>query len=297
MATEAGTVEDVVEAVAQLGRRPLRVIRLSPRTGAMERRASFRVETETGAVIKARRMESEAVAREQMELRSGLPDAFPPVLARFGPILIETWIEGRPLGEMPPPAPLIRQAGALLATLHARECAGGRPLPFRAGMGGLRDETLSRLRWLAECGALDAASADRLATLAAGAAPEEAPHCLIHTDYCGENLVVDLAGRLFVVDNEHFRFGPAAMDLARSWYRWGWGARGAPAWQWTQFREAYEAAGGERAEPARDPFWRIAAVVVSAFVRLRTGHPEVSTPLLCLGDMARAGTVEGNLGA
>jgi aminoglycoside phosphotransferase (APT) family kinase protein len=245
-------------------------------------------------VVKARRMDSEYAAREQVELRAGLPAAFTSVLARFGKILIETWIEGRPLNEMSPSKPLTRQAGELLAMLHTRERAGGRSLPFSADVSGLKDETLSGLRWLVVSGALDATAVDCLSALVERGAPDEAPHCLIHTDYCAENLVVDASGRLFVVDNERFRFGPAAMDRARTWYRWGWSEPGAPAWQWEAFCEAYQAAGGERETPGHDSFWRIAAIVVSAVVRLRTGYPDASVPLIRLREMVRAHSDAGN---
>lgn len=247
----------------------------------------------TGDVFKARRMESEAAARELMEIRIGLPDAFVAIVARFGPILIESWIEGRPLNELSPSESLIGQAGALLATLHARSSAAGRSLPFRAHPGELKTDTLSGLQLLAASGALDERSARQLGAAFEHAAPQDVPHCLIHTDYCGENLVVDSSGRLFVVDNERFRIGPAAMDLARSRYRWGWYERDAPAWPWKRFLEAYEAAGGEGSDPLHEPFWRIAAVVASARVRFHTGDPGLATPVNCLEEMTRTMALGG----
>jgi hypothetical protein len=286
---------DVADAVAQFGRQAVRVTPLHVGGGPRTPRASFRVELSDGTVVKVRRLESEAAASRQEELRAGLPEAFAPVVARFGPILVEAWIVGEPLNRLPPSEELIRRAGELLAMLHARRGAGGRSLPFSASVDGLSNDTLSGLQSLAASGILDARSADLLGSIIRGSAPADVPHCLIHTDYCGENIVVGPDSRLFVIDNEHFRFGPAAMDLARCRYRWGWSKPDDQGWRW--FREAYEAAGGAAAAPRHEPFWRIAAVVVSARIRLQTGHPNLAEPLTLLRDMAASLRPEGDTGA
>ncbi len=282
--THPGAFADIADAVAQWGPQPSRIVPLRPEVGPGALRASFRVEFPDGTMVKARRLESEAAARRQGELRAGLPDAFAPVLARHGPVLIEAWIEGVPLSALPVSEALIRRAGGLLAALHAEPRAGGRSLPFLAAVDGLGADTLSGLQSLAASGILDARTADRLGSIIRGSAPGEVPHCLIHTDYCGENIVLAADGRLVVIDNEHFRFGPAAMDLARSRYRWGWSVLDVDAWRW--FREAYEAAGGVAANPPEERFWQVAAVVVSARIRLKTGDPGLAEPVALLRDMA-----------
>lgn len=292
--TEIEQAWDVVDAVARFGQRARRVVALHAPGAPMRERASFRIDTESGMTIKARRMENEAAAQRQQELRADLPADFAPVLARVGAILLESWIEGRPLNEIPPSETLIRRAGSVLAALHAPRRAAGKSLPFRSDLAGLRNDTLSGLRSLATLGALDAAAADLLCAIADAAAPGESWHCLIHTDFCGENMVVDSAGCLFVVDNEHFRFGPPGMDLARSWYRWGWHDQDRSPREWETFREAYEAAGGDAEAFAHEPFWRIAAVTISARLRLRLGHPDTALPLHCLMDIARSTRSGGN---
>ena len=286
--TEIAPADDIVAAVAAFGERPRNIVPLHPTAAPTRPRASFRVEVEAGHSIKARRMESEAAAARQQELRAGLPAAFAPVLARLGAILIEGWIEGRPLDTVAASLPLIRQAGALLAALHALPGAAGKPLLFRAEVTGLRDDTLSALAALADAGALDEATAGALATIVAATAPGDSRHSLIHTDFCAENLVVDAAGRLFVVDNEHFRFGPPGMDLARTWYRSGWHDGNRFAGEWAAFRRSYEAAGGDREAFLHEPFWRIAAATVSARLRLRTGDWDAAVPIACLVGLARS---------
>jgi len=283
--TDPGANADIAAAVAEWGAMPSRIVPLRPGAGPGAFRASFRVELADGTVVKARRLESEAAARRQEALRGGLPLAFAPVLARLGPILIEAWIEGMPLSALPVSKGLIRQAGALLAELHAEPRAGGRSVPFPAAVDGLIDDVLSGLQSLAASGILDARTGDSLAHIVRGSAPGEVPHCLIHTDFCGENIVLAADGRLVVIDNEHFRLGPAAMDLARSRYRWGWPMLEAgDAWRW--FGEAYEAAGGVAADAREERFWRVAAVVMSAGIRFRTGDPGLAEPVGLLRDMA-----------
>jgi hypothetical protein len=283
---------DVAEAVILSGRRPLRITPLSPVTGLLRKRESFRVETGAGTAIKARRLESEAAARRQQELRAGLPEGFAAVIARFGPILLEEWIDGRSLDAIPPDAALIRQAGTLMAFLHARTEAAGMALPFPAEIDGLRAEALAGLRAVAAAGCLESATIDRLCSFAAEAVPGAVPHRLIHTDICGENLVVDASGRIYVIDNEHFRFGPAGMDLARTWYRWGWCEGGRPAPQWEVFRQAYQAAGGAGEAFVHEALWRLAAAAISARLRVEIGHPDVSVPLHCLQAIAETDAVQ-----
>lgn len=283
---------DVADAVAEWGARPVRILPLRPEAGPRAVRTSFRVELPDGTVVKARRLESEVAARQQVELRAGLPEAFAPVLARFGPILVEAWVDGLPLSAVPVSEPLIRQAGTLLAALHAWPRSGGRSLPFPAAVDGLIEDILSGLQSLAASGILEARTADRLGSILRGSAPGEVPHCLIHTDFCGENIVLAADGRLAVIDNEHFRLGPAAIDLARSRYRWGWPMLEAgDAWRW--FGEAYEAAGGVAASAREGRFWRVAAVVVSARIRFRAGDPGLAEPVGLLRDMAAGFGDEG----
>jgi aminoglycoside phosphotransferase (APT) family kinase protein len=247
------------------------------------------VETEEGGTIKARRMESEAAALRQQELRAELDPVFAPVLARSGAVLLEQWIEGRPLNEIPATPAMIRRSAAILAGLHAVASAGARCLPFRADLSDLLGETGSGLQSILAAGALDRPTVARLHAIVANAAPGESRHCLIHTDLCAENIVVDDSGRLFVVDNEHFRFGPAGMDMARSWYRWGWHVAGEASGGWEIFRLAYESAGGDPEALLHEPFWRIAAVVVSARLRLHLGIEKAAIPLGCLRNIARVG--------
>jgi len=291
--TKAVEDRDVATAVELFGQRVRRIVPLRPAGGFARERASFFIETDSGAALKARRLENEAAARRQQQLRVSLPGEFAPVLARIGPILLETWIEGRPLNELPPSEQAIAKAGELLAALHALPGAGERAPPFLASHAALRTETMAGLHALGACGAVEATAIKQLCAVVAAAAPGDGRHCLIHTDFCAENLVKDHSGRLFAVDNEHFRFGPSGMDLARTWYRWGW-HKSERRWEWEKFRESYQGALNDEDPFAQEAFWRIAVVTISAGLRVRLRHPDAAIPLNCLQDMASSDLPRGS---
>jgi hypothetical protein len=286
-------VEDVANAVRRFGQRVRRIVPLRSAGGLARRRASFFIEIDSGAALKARRLENEAAARRQEELRASLPEEFAPVLARIGPILLERWIEGRPLNELPPSERAIAKAGELLAALHKLPGVGEQAPPLPASLAGLQIETLGGLRALGACGALEAAAIKELCALVETTAPRDGRHCVIHTDFCAENLVKDHSGRLFAVDNEHFRLGPPGMDLARTWYRWGW-HRSERRWEWEKFLQSYQAAAKDKLPFANELFWRIAVLTISAGLRVRLRHPDAAIPLDCLQDMARSDQPRGS---
>jgi hypothetical protein len=150
-----------------------------------------------GEIFKVRLFESVEEAQRVYRLRVGLEEAFAPALGCEGRVLIEKWIDGVPLADIAWEA-WVEPAGALLGRLHSR------PLPA--------DEppTVSTRRWL------DGAESDldiltTAGTLEAGEAAhlrDELRHCdpgncrtvVIHTDFCADNMLIDTAGRLRVID-------------------------------------------------------------------------------------------------
>lgn len=286
--TETDANADILAALADFGARASRIVPLNPEARRTDARASFRADLDGGAVIKLRRLETEAAAQQQQALRRGLPASFAPVLGRFGKILIEAWIAGRPVPAGAPAAEHLQAAARILAELHAVPEAAGRALPMPAPIGAIADEVLAYLGELAAAGALPAGIAAQLADRVRRTAPAAAELTLIHTDVCGENMVVDPAGRLHVVDNEHFRIGPPGMDLARTWYRWGLYREDFDTAQWQVFCNTYTGVGGQVQALADETFWRIAAVAVSARLRLRTTDPTLAEPIQCLIGIAAA---------
>jgi len=147
----------------------------------------------------------------------------------------------------------------------------------------VRARVTAQLQQLAATGQLEAEHVrlldDRLQRLDPGSASTG----LVHTDFCGENMVVDGDGRLWVVDNERLGIGILAYDLARAWYRWA-----LPDAAWERFRAAYADAAPLRDALEQPGFWNIAAAVGSAVLRLRLDRTRAHVPLDRLRGMAVA---------
>ncbi|CAK0742064.1 putative Aminoglycoside phosphotransferase family protein [Gammaproteobacteria bacterium] len=278
---------DIQEVLARVGLRARQVMSLHTIHDPAKLRGTFRVELDSGAFVKARRLESEEAAQHHQKLRAALPPAFVPVLARSGAVLIEPWIYGQPLTEAPLTEPLVHKAGRLLAALHATPWVGKSP-SFSLQIAELRDTTLTWLTRLMTAGIVKVSVAHALRAILEEGAPKEALHGLVHTDFCGENMLITAEGRLVVVDNEHATLGPLAMDMARAWYRWGLRDQ---AWDW--FRAGYTAGGGNEEAFAHTLFWRIVSVTISADLRFRSGHVRLDIPVKCLESLAQpnGGTV------
>jgi hypothetical protein len=144
-----------------------------------------------------------------------------------------------------------------------------------------RDETERGLREILAAGGLDASDALLIRGALERLDPGQAMHGLVHTDFCGENMVIDRTGRLRVIDNEHLGVDALGYDVARTWYRWA-----LPAPAWARVGSAY-AARIPLTEPlATLGFWRIVALVQSAALRLRNDRARAHVPLDCLRRMA-----------
>jgi thiamine kinase-like enzyme len=94
--------------------------------------------------------------------------------------------------------------------------------------------------------------------------PERALVGLVHTDFCGENMVIDRDGRLHVIDNERMSLGALGLDVARSWYRWM-----LPPAAWESFRVNYRARMPHDDALRHFAFWALVATLKSAAVLLR----------------------------
>ncbi len=278
--------DDIARAVAAFGRRALHIEPLRPGVGLVRPAGAFRVELAGGGCLKARRFGEEMVAQRQQMLRAGLPDDFAPVLARYGAVLLEAWVDGQVLDDAAANADRVGQAAAVLARLHAVGRAGDMDLPFMGDLSGLWRDVRAALGALQEGGLLPAPVVAALCDRLDAEAPASGALILAHTDFCGENMVIDLTGALKVIDNEHFRPGPAGMDLARCWYRWGWHDSARHPWQWDHFRDAYLAAGGDAAAFRHEACFRIAAATISAGLRHGLGPTALAAPLQCLRAMA-----------
>lgn len=278
---------DIADALARAGLRAeaAELLTLTPDPGMP--RALYRVRLAGGGIVKARRLESEDAAARQQAIRAALPPAFAAVIARSGAVLIEEWIDGRSLADGAPGEATARSAARLLAAVHATPEFDGRRLPQASSTSHRRALSESTLDALAASGALDRAVAGSVRAILADDDPGTTEAGVTHLDFCGENMVIDGAGRLRVIDNERVCIDALGHDLARAWYRW---ALDDEAWSW--FRDAYLAAGGSRDAVGHQRFWRAVALCMSALFRVRSSHSGASRPLECLRRLV-SGTYAG----
>lgn len=273
-------LDEVHAALIHAGMRAVAVTNVTSVHFPTYRRATFRVDLDSGETVKARCFADEQAARRQFELRGRLPAEFVPSLAVHARVLLERWITGRNVGTRPT-ADVVTTAARVLASLHATAAAGTHVM-YDARLSHWRERTVAGLRSLREAGLLTATQTDELAQ-AAGTEPSRSDVAVVgHFDFCGENMIIDDSDRLHVVDNERVGLGPLGFDLARVWYRWD-----LPDTSWTRFGHAY-AASSARPEPfAHFDFWRIAVLVQSACIRLNSGSNVAAVPVDRLTAFAR----------
>jgi aminoglycoside phosphotransferase (APT) family kinase protein len=273
--------DDILDALTRAGFRPVHaeVLTLSP--DPLLPRALYRVAVDGGVRLKARRFESDAAAALQQELMAATPPAFARILSRRGAVLIEEWVDGLPVTDEPPLETHVRAGGSLLATLHRITSHETRTFRGTESTAETRALCETRLARVHESGALDAASVARLLAVLEADDPGQVVTGLTHRDLCGENMVVDAAGTLRVIDNERMIVGPLALDLARTWYRWNLSPT---ATDW--LAASYTAGGGLAEARAHQMFWRIVGTTASAIFRIRSGHAGSSRPVECLRHLA-----------
>lgn len=263
-------------ALEQHGAAPRRVTVISPPNARKHGRSLHHVELAGGGVLKARVLESADVARRLFALRQRADAAFAPMIAAYGPVLLEAWIEGVMLGARESEA-YAAEAGTVLARLHATPVAVAEAMPpLDHREIGARAST--ELAVLARAGALSHAHAVALAAELDRRAPAVGRPVLVHRDYCAENMLVDADGRLRVIDNEWLAIAPEGLDLGRTFARW---PMSPPAWR--RFLAAYRSAG-------RDPgplgFWGIAAAAMGACFRLGKDPALLAVPIAALQRLA-----------
>jgi thiamine kinase-like enzyme len=281
--TVTGPVDAAItEALELAGLRARAVVEITTIRFPTIGRHTYRIDLDSGETIKARCLEDDSSARRLFEIRQSLPDAFVPAFGCYGRVLLERWADGRLLQRTRPGDEHLVDAAALLAGLHAtpveleQQTRDGRTNAWR-----LRTE--SGLQMLVDAGVLDADEADTLSRGLGRDDPGHAAQGLGHFDFCGENMLVDRAGRLRVFDNERVGVGFLGFDVARTWYRWG-----LPADAWAVFRKAYASASSADGSFAHLDFWRVVALVQSACLRLQVDRSYLAPPIEKLRQIAEA---------
>jgi hypothetical protein len=243
----------------------------SHRLSAIDRIA-YRIDLSPSGRVKARRLEDAATAARLCDIRRDLPPAFAPVLERHGSVLIEQWIEGEPIAASPDPD-VVAQAAILLAELHGRRQIAGQVVHQVHSTTPMLVSTLESLRAVHAAGVLDERDVAVLGQALDRLDPRQALHGLVHFDFCGENMVIDRAGRLRVIDNERLGINVIGLDLGRTRYRW---VLGRPEWE--RFRSIYADCLSVADPLADEDFWSLIAVVRSTALRLHAYPDQAQVP-------------------
>jgi len=222
---------EIISAILLHGLQPDRVDLISPLGDAKGRRLAYRVEGPDGQFSKFRLFEDEATARRVFDLRATLESAFAPACARYERVLVEQWVEGRPLSSREEEA-WIEWAGAALGRLHAQPLPAGHTptlptAPWKAA-------ATSDLELLAQADTLTSREISRLGEEIERRDPGHARAAIAHLDFCGDNMVIDSHGRVRIIDNELLEVNAAGFDLCRTFLLWPGAAR-----SWASFLEGY----------------------------------------------------------
>ena len=273
---------EILTAVEKAGIRHRSIVQISKFRVSQTGRATYRVDHEQG-IVKARLLEDDETARDLVSFRRELGDAFAPVIARHGRVLIEEWIEGDALPDMPESV-YLEAAGTLLGEMHARPVIARRALHEVRSTADYHLVAEKRLRIVAATGVLEERVVARLEKALQRLDPGQTVYGLTHLDFCGENMVIDRAGRLRVVDNERIRLDSFGYDLGRTWYRWA-----LPVRKWDYFSTAYASRMSHMSFP--NPleslhFWKIVAAARSTELRLRAYPEKADVSLRCLRTLA-----------
>lgn len=268
---------DVVAALDQFGLCPRSWQCLSTIRTAENHRRAYRIDLTGGRILKARRLEDEITARQLFEMRQEVPTGFARVLHCHGAVILEAWIEGEDLSQRCATTRHLIEAATLLACLHATPQVFGRPLPATQSTAAER-EMAEHARWrLATDGHLPPAEGDGIGAALEQLDPKQALIGLVHTDFCGENMVIDPDGRLHVIDNERMGLGALGLDVARTWYRWM-----LPPAAWECFRTNYQARMAHDDGLRHFVFWALVATLKSAILHLRLDTTRAHVPIECL---------------
>jgi aminoglycoside phosphotransferase (APT) family kinase protein len=243
---------------------------------------AFRLDLSDGTTMKARVFPTSRWACAVVRLlHDSRTPVLPRLLRRAGPVLVFEFIEGTPLdvrlrtAGAQTTSRAARDAGQLMAQVHACRCSGGRPpAPER-----YRERLVHIVNQLSRASLLDRSTARLLCGLAA---PARARTGLTHGDVCPENLILTRGGRIRAIDEERLAVRPLAYDLARSVNRWPLDIALERA-----FLDGYEAGGGDARGFVRwRTFWIAAALASSAGYRLTRSPGSLGPTLAALRAVA-----------
>ncbi len=267
---------DLWSLACSVGQEPAEILVLTALPSEDVGRASFRFTYPDGTVRKGRRMISVESARRVGALRSLIdPLHVPTLLGARGAALLTEWsVGGAP---SPGDEAVLRAAGALLGTVHTAQVPGPMIHEYGFPIEGWSDRLERNLLTLVESGVLPRKAGDQAMEMAQSTAPSVFHRGLVHCDLCPENLVVDRAGALQLIDNENMTVDALPFDLARTCYRWPLDAGYAKSF-WAGYRT--------KCDPVsffdHGDYWMIQALSEAAAFRVAGRTPHANVPIAVL---------------
>jgi len=172
--------------------------------------------------VKGHDLGSEEAATRAVQLCACLPrGSFPKVLGQHGSALVSEWIAGESLAQRRITSDQRQRLAAVLGEVHAASLPADFPEATDEYPGGRwQDELKEKLERLRATGRIAADDGARALELTVAHAPPRRRVTLVHGDLCPENVVVDVAGGLWVIDIDQIDLHVPEFDLARCWYRW-----------------------------------------------------------------------------
>ena len=272
--------EEIVNTCRQLGFTPLTSELITTFAQHRSGRKAHRVTTNANSVVKVRCLSEEWRVERLCRMRNSTAGVrLSPMLARRGRVMVEDWIQGHTLDHFPSEDDTLRKAASLLARLHSCRVDDSPP-----GSGISPELVQERLDWLRHRAILEQSQLRALESVFENSSAWRGQRGLIHGDFCGENLVQDVDGEVWSVDNENLDLDFLDYDVGLSWYRWP-----LPPEQWKGFLNYYERF-SQRTVSDLD-FWKAVAVVKGLYFHSTLGAKGVDFPKSRLTAFLNEGTL------
>lgn len=256
--TEA-LLEKLTKVCGKHGFTPVEWVPITRFAPDSKRRKAFRARLENGSSIKARWWSDHVQAERLKMLRrdSSIP-FLSSILAFDEGIILEEWIEGESLCQLSPEPEDVMEAARILAELHSTTPDFSDWRESARGVDSMKAEALKQLVELHHRGVLTLEKKRQAEKFLERAEPDHAAIGYVHGDFCGQNLVKDNSGQIWVVDNELLDLGCLDYDLGFCWFRWP--LSGA---LWQLFFETYRGSTDRRVSAVW--FWRLIAATKSVY--------------------------------